>query len=365
MQRQLALYSPSKRASSAPAEIRRLLMRTQRFGLIQALSLAALLTSAAACGSDSEADDETDDAGAVSGDAGNDEQPAAETDAGGVSSDAGNAQVDSGEGADAAVPAKKTIVEIAAGDSRFTSLVAAVKKAGLVEALSAAGPLTVFAPTDQAFAAALATLGKTLDQLSADDLKPILTYHVIGSSVKSTDLKAGPVKMLSGISAFVSTSGGAKINGANVVSADIEASNGVIHVIDKVILPPNLVEAATLAGDFSTLLGAATSAGLAETLAKPDANLTVFAPNNAAFAKLSSVPSGDALKNVLLYHVVSGKVLSTDLKGGAVPTLLTGKSITVDLSAGVKINDAKVIGADVVTTNGVIHVIDTVLIPPS
>jgi transforming growth factor-beta-induced protein len=171
--------------------------------------------------------------------------------------------------------------------------------------------------------------------------------------------------MLSGISAFVSTSGPAKINGASVVSADVIADNGVIHVIDKVILPPNLVEAATLAGDFSTLLGAATSAGLAETLSKPDANLTVFAPNNAAFAKLSSVPSGDALKNVLLYHVVSGKVLSTDLKAGAVPTLLSGKSVTVDLTSGVRVNDAKVVAADVVTTNGVIHVIDTVLIPPS
>jgi transforming growth factor-beta-induced protein len=257
----------------------------------------------------------------------------------------------------------KNIVEIAAGDTRFSSLVAAVKKAGLVEALSAPGQLTVFAPTDTAFAAALQALGKTLDQLTAEDLKPILTYHVVASAVRSTDLKAGPVKMLSGISAFVSTSGGAKINGANVVSADISASNGVIHVIDKVILPPNLVEAATLAGDFSTLLGAATSAGLAETLSKADANLTVFAPNNAAFAKLSAVPSGDALKNVLLYHVVSGKVLSTDLKAGAVPTLLSGKSVTVDLSAGVRINDSKVVAADIVTTNGVIHVVDTVLIP--
>jgi transforming growth factor-beta-induced protein len=223
----------------------------------------------------------------------------------------------------------------------------------------------VFAPTDQAFANALAALGKTLDQLTADELKPILTYHAIGAAVRSKDLKPGPVKMLSGISAFVATSGGAKINGANVVSADIEASNGVIHVIDKVILPPNLVEAAQLAGDFSTLIGALTSAGLADTLSKPDANLTVFAPTNAAFAKLSAVPSGDALKSVLLYHVVAGKVLSTDLKAGAVPTLLTGKSVTVDLSAGVKINSSTVTGADVVTTNGVIHVIDTVLIPPS
>jgi transforming growth factor-beta-induced protein len=307
---------------------------------VRALALSALLL-ATACESDSDPDE-----------------------ASGARPGSGSADSGAGGASDGSSPAPKNIVEIASGDARFSSLVAAVKKAGLVEALSGPGPLTVFAPTDAAFSAALAALGKTLDQLSADDLKPILTYHVIGAEVRSTDLKAGPVKMLSGVSAFVGTSGGAKINGASVVSADIEAANGVIHVIDKVILPPNLVEAAQLAGDFSTLTGAVTSAGLADTLSKADANLTVFAPTNAAFAKLSAVPSGDALKNVLLYHVVSGKVLSTDLKAGAVPTLLTGKSVSVDLSNGVKINTATVTAADIVTTNGVIHVIDSVLIPP-
>jgi transforming growth factor-beta-induced protein len=333
-------------------------MKTHRFAWLRALTLSALVISAAACESDSDDGSEVDASSATTRDAADDESPNDEGEA-----DAGSTREDSASPA-IATPEKKTIVEIASGDSRFTSLVLAVKKAGLVEALSGAGPLTVFAPTDQAFTTALAALGKTLDQLSAEELKPILTYHVLGAAVKSTDLKAGPVKMLSGVSAFVSTSGGAKINGASVVTADIEAKNGVIHVIDKVILPPNLLEAATLAGDFSTLIGAVTSAGLAETLAKPGANLTVFAPNNAAFAKLSAVPSGDALKNVLLYHVVSGKVLATDLKAGPVPTLLTGKSVTVDLSGGARINDAKVLAADVVTTNGVIHVIDTVLIPP-
>ena len=344
-------------------------MKKQRFCLIQAASLAALLVCTGACESDSDPASEPDTGGAEGRDAGDDGEG---RDAGSTSSDSGAAADTGSSSADtgsadtgATAPEKKTIVDIAVADSRFTSLVAAVKKAGLVDALSAPGPLTVFAPTDQAFAAALSALGKTLDQLTADDLKPILTYHVLNGAVKSTDLKAGPVKMLSGVSAFVGTSGGAKINGANVVSADVLADNGVIHVIDKVILPPNLVEAATLAGDFSTLIGAVTSAGLAETLSKADANLTVFAPTNAAFAKLSAVPTGDALKNVLLYHVVSGKVLSTDLKAGTVPTLLSGKNLTVDLSSGVRINNASVVAADVVTTNGVIHVVDTVLIPPS
>jgi transforming growth factor-beta-induced protein len=346
-------------------------MKTQRLAWLRAISLAATVLLVA-CESDSS--DEVEDGGpAPTADAGKDPEKDAGSmspaeDASAPTQDAAaDAKVDTkvDASADASAPAAKNIVEIAAGDSRFTSLVAAVKKAGLVDALSAPGPLTVFAPTNDAFTAALAALGKTLDQLTADDLKPILTYHVVGAAVKSTDLKAGPVKMLSGISAFVATSGGAKINGASVVNADIIASNGVIHVIDKVLLPPNLVQAATLAGDFSTLLGAATTAGLVDTLSKADANLTLFAPTNAAFAKLSAVPTGDALKNVLLYHVVAGKVLSTDLKAGAVPTLLTGKSLTVDLTGGVKINTANVVVADVVTTNGVIHVVDTVLVPPT
>lgn len=343
-------------------------MRTQRFGFLRVVSLVALLGGSAGCESDADDADETPDAGgAQRSDAGDSATPSGDASSNATDSatraDASNAS-DGGTSSDASTP-KKTIVDIAAGDSRFTSLVAAVQKAGLVDALSGPGPLTVFAPTNQAFSNALAALGKTLDQLSADDLKPILTYHVLQGAVKSSDLKAGPVKMLSGVSAFVTTEGGAKINGADVVSADVIADNGVIHVIDEVILPPNLVQAATLAGNFSTLTGAVTSAGLAETLSKPDANLTVFAPNDAAFAKLSAVPSGDALKNVLLYHVVAGKLLSSDLKAGAVPTLLTGKSLTVDLSNGVRVNDARVIVADVVTTNGVIHVIDTVLIPPN
>ena len=280
----------------------------------------------------------------------------------------GTAQQDGGtpEGAsqtEDAAEALPTIVELAAGDDRFESLVAAVQKAGLVDALNAAGPLTVFAPTDDAFETALSTLGVTLDDLSAEQLAPILTYHVIEGAIRSTDLAGGPVTMLSGITAFVSTEGGAGLNDANVVIADLEASNGVVHVIDKVILPPNLVEAATLAGSFTTLLSAAGSADLVDTLGAEGADLTVFAPTDAAFSELTELPTGDDLKNVLLYHVVAGKVLSSDLADGSVPSLWTGQSLTVDLSDGVRINQAVVGPADIVTTNGVIHVIDSVLLP--
>jgi transforming growth factor-beta-induced protein len=340
----------------------------RRIGLNKASLLAAALFMVACSDSDDEATQDASQGQAEAGggetDAGTGEEDAASPSKPDATAPTADAATTDAAAADATAPVDPNLVELAVADGRFTSLVAAVKKAGLVETLSGPGPLTVFAPTDAAFTAALAALGKTLDQLTADELKPILTYHVLAGAVRSTDLKAGPVKTVSGFSAFVSTMGGAKINGVSVVTADIAAKNGVIHVIDKVLLPPNLVQAATLAGDFSTLIGAVTSAGLAETLSKADANLTVFAPTNAAFAKLASVPSGDALKNVLLYHVVSGKVLSTDLKAGMVPTLLTGKSVTVDLSAGVRINTSTVTAADIVTTNGVIHVLDTVLIPP-
>jgi len=329
-------------------------MKNSRFGWSRVLVMTLALAGAAACDdSDDDGTDKTtdDDAGGGLADAGG--------------RDAGSPDASSPDASTVDAATAKSIVEIAAGDARFTSLVAALTKADLVDDLSGAGPFTVFAPTNEAFAAALATLGKTLDQLTAEDLKPILTYHVVSGTVKSTDLKAGPVKTLSGISAFISTSGGAKVNDATVTSADILASNGVVHVIDKVLLPPNLVQAAGYAGSFSKLIAAVTAAGLAETLSAPAANLTVFAPTDAAFAKLAAVPTGDALKNVLLYHVVSGKVLSTGLTAGEVPSLLTGKSLTISLTGGAKVNDVPIDVVDIVTTNGVIHVVGTVLIPPT
>jgi len=149
-----------------------------------------------------------------------------------------------------------------------------------------------------------------------------------------------------------------------VTTADVVASNGVIHVIDDILLPPkdNIVATAIAAGTFTKLAEALTSAGLVATL-QGKGPFTVFAPTDAAFAKLASVPTGDALKNVLLYHVLAGAVGSGDLKAGPVPTQLTGKSVTVGLTGEVTINDAKVTTANVLTKNGVIHVVDTVLVP--
>ena len=130
------------------------------------------------------------------------------------------------------------IVDTAVNAGSFTTLVAAVQAAGLVDTLKSEGPFTVFAPTDEAFAA---LPEGTVEGLLADPeaLAKILTYHVIAGKVMSTDLSDGmTVATVNGAEVTITTMGGVKINGANVISADIETSNGVIHVIDQVILPP-------------------------------------------------------------------------------------------------------------------------------
>ncbi|HEX2676604.1 MAG TPA: fasciclin domain-containing protein [Polyangiales bacterium] len=270
----------------------------------------------------------------------------------------------SGSGASGSgASAEKDLVDTALAAGSFKTLAKALTDADLVSTLKGAGPFTVFAPTDDAFAALPAG---TLEGLTKDQLKAILLYHVVAAKAHAADLDGKPLTSAGGPSLFVSLSGGVKINGAKVTMADIDASNGVIHVIDKVLMPPNLVEAATLAGSFTTLVKAVGDAGLADTLSGPGP-FTVFAPTDDAFAALPAGTlaglSKDDLKNVLLYHAVSGTVKSTDLKAGMVDTLLAGKQVTIDLTSGVKVNDAKVVIADVVTTNGVIHVIDKVLLP--
>lgn len=262
--------------------------------------------------------------------------------------------------------AQKDIIDTAVAAGTFTKLAAALTQAGLVEALKGPGPFTVFAPDDAAFDAFEAANPGVLAGLSKEQLTGILTYHVVsGAAVKSAALLDEQVfTTLSGSPVLVDLTGGAKVASAAVKTPDVEASNGVIHVIDKIILPPekDIVDTAVAAGGFTQLAGALTSANLVDTLKGPGP-FTVFAPTDAAFAKLPAVPAGDALKDVLLYHVVSGAVGSGDLKAGAAPTLLQNKSVTVDLTGGVKIDDANVATANIIAKNGVIHVIDTVLVP--
>jgi len=270
----------------------------------------------------------------------------------------------------------QSIAKIASADPQFSILVQALTKANLASTLDQSGSYTVFAPTNAAFTALFTKLGVSgIDQLSAETLKPILLYHVIGSKAISTGLSSGYISTLSPafgdkfVSLKVDVSGGVKLNSSSMVTkADVMASNGVIHVIDKVLLPPTVADLAVANNDFSTLVSAVSSAGLVPALSDPSANLTVFAPTNAAFAKLASLPSD--LKPILLYHVLGSTVYANQVATGYVKTLSTYMSKPMDIylnaSSGVKINNtANVVLADVVGTNGVIHVIDNVLLPPT
>ena len=277
--------------------------------------------------------------------------------------------------------ADKDIVDTAVDNGNFTILAAALEKADLVTALKGEGPFTVFAPTDDAFAALLVDLGVTKEELLArEDLGDILKYHVVSGKVLSTALTEGMMpETLLGKTLKVDLKDGVKINESKVTTADLEASNGVIHVIDKVLLPPadkpaedmkSIVDIAVGNEDFSILVQALTKAGLVDTL-KGDGPFTVFAPTNDAFAALlkelnitaDQLLARDDLKDILLYHVVSGKVLSTDLTEGMMPKTVNGKTVTITLKGGAKVNDSMVTTADVLASNGVIHIIDKVLLP--
>ena len=282
-----------------------------------------------------------------------------------------------------------TIVDIAVGAGDFNTLVAAVTAAGLAETLQGEGPFTVFAPTDAAFAALPEGTVEALLEDPEGALTDILLYHVVAGKVMSSDLSDGmTAETVQGSSITVGIADGVvTIDGATVVVADIEASNGVIHVIDAVILPPaeeeaaeeeaaaelgTIVDIAVGAGDFNTLVAAVTAAGLVETL-QGEGPFTVFAPTDAAFAALPEGtvealledPEG-ALTDILLYHVVAGEVMSGDLSDGMTAETVQGSSITVGIVDGVvTIDGATVVAADIEASNGVIHVIDAVILPPA
>jgi uncharacterized surface protein with fasciclin (FAS1) repeats len=284
------------------------------------------------------------------------------------------------------LPADKTIVETAQSLPDFSILVEAVVAAGLVDALSAAGPLTVFAPTNDAFAALLDELGVSKDDLlaSTELLTAVLTYHVVPGRVLASGVPAEQaVTTLEG-SIFKPTAvrdGLAIADGrnrvSNIVATDVLTSNGVIHVIDKVLLPAdkNIVATAQSLPDFSILVEAVVAAGLVDALSA-EGPFTVFAPTNDAFAALLTelgVSKADLLANtdlltaVLTYHVVPGRVLASGVPIGADVTTLQGATFSVD--ADLVITDgrermANIAATDVLTSNGVIHVIDRVILPP-
>ncbi len=271
-----------------------------------------------------------------------------------------------------------TIADIAAANSDFSILIDALARTNLTEAVANEDAnLTVFAPTNDAFTALLNDLGaSSLDDIPVDALTNILLYHVIGSKALSSGLTTGYYPTLASysdnnISMYIKVDGGVYINKNVMVTApDIEADNGVIHVVDKVILPPTVVDIALDNDNFSILVEAVVKAGLTETLSG-NGPFTVFAPTNDAFEELFAALeisgiadlTAEQLAPILTYHVVSGNVLSTDLTDGTVPTLNDGNSVTIDLMGGVKVNESEVIAADIQSSNGVVHVINKVLLP--
>lgn len=279
------------------------------------------------------------------------------------------------------------IVEIAQKTPELSTLVDALVAANLTDALSGTGPFTVFAPTNAAFAK---LDSETLNNIIANPalLTALLQYHVVSGDVMSTDLTNGPVQsLLSGQTIDVDISNGVTLNGSSkVTSADVDASNGVIHIIDEVLFPEefySMTLAQIVAGspDHTILLSALGKPELSDLLAAandPTADLTVFAPTNAAFegvlaalgmTSIDEIPVG-VLKEIVTYHILGGAVSSDMLANGDVNTLLPGiaggpeyEFVTVDLTDGVKINTANVTAADLKAVNGVAHVVNAVLLP--
>ena len=271
------------------------------------------------------------------------------------------------------------IVETAIDNGSFTILVAALQEAELVDTLKGTGPFTVFAPTDDAFEALLAELEITAAELLASPrLTQVLLYHVVSGYVLSTDLVAGDVETILGESITVDLTEGVMINDAEVTIADLEALNGVVHVIDKVLIPDaffiefdTVVDIALSSDDFSILVAALIEADLVGAL-QGDGPFTVFAPTNAAFEALlaeleitaDQLLAQPDLAKVLLYHVVSGKVFAEDIENDmVVETLNAGQSLTFTLGSVFINGSTEVTATDLEALNGVVHVIDSVLIP--
>ena len=271
---------------------------------------------------------------------------------------------------------QKSLVETAVGAGKFNTLVTAVKAAGLVEALSGPGQLTVFAPTDEAFSKLDPALLKSL--LLPENkakLAAVLSYHVVPGRVSAQAAYGlASADSLGGQRLNLKLNGDVPmVNDASLVATDIGCTNGVIHVIDKVLIPAldTIPETAVKAGTFNTLVAAVGAAGLGEVLSG-QGPLTVFAPTDDAFAKLPAGTVEMLLKpenkqkliDILKYHVVAGRVYDDQaVKSGRATTLL-GRSLKIGFSAaGIKVNDSLVVAKNIDAVNGLVHVIDEVLLP--
>lgn len=331
-----------------------------RRGLRPVALIAVLGLSVAACGSDAN-DGATVDAGATSGEA------STETTAAGTETTAAAAAAET-----TVAEGPADIVGVALLNGVFTELAALAIEADLVSTLKSEGPFTVFAPTDDAFKKLPLDVLHAVED-NAEMLKTVLTYHVVPGKLLAADLVPGTLTTVAGADLTVTKDGDqVYINGNAVAAADVEASNGVIHVMGDVLVPPigDIIEVATTLPGFGTLAELVTQAGLVETL-KGEGPFTVFAPVDAAFealdaATLAAVQADpELLKTVLTYHVIAGKLTTEDLKEGKVTTV-AGVDLTVTKQDGQTLIDGNPIAVqNVLATNGIIHAMGNVLVPES
>lgn len=289
------------------------------------------------------------------------------------------------------IPNSGSIYDLASRDADLSNLKAAIDKAGLSTTLSSTGTFTVFAPSNAAFTQFLSENGfASLNDVPAAALKEILLNHVLSDKVMAANVTTGYVSTMAkgsasstrNLSMYINTSSGVKINGISTVTqTDIAASNGVIHKVDKVIGLPTVVTHAMANPNFSILVSALTRndmpnfAGILSGSASSP--FTVFAPTNAAFTSLlteltlpnlAAVPTA-VLENALKYHVVAGaNVASNDIVNNMTVTTFQGGTFKITTNGGVKITDANnrvanVIATDVQCSNGIIHVLDKVILP--
>lgn len=293
----------------------------------------------------------------------------------GVIADSSTADAATSEDAAADAAVLPSLVEIAAGNPDFSMLVAAATRAELVTTLST-GEFTIFAPTNAAFTASGITM-EMLENMPLPQLTGILTYHALPGTVLAEDLEAGPATSVAMLSLIVGTEGGATLNGgntvvggANVVMTDILARNGAVHIIDRVLLPPTVADLARYAG-LSDLSDALVATELDDDLAGTGP-FTVFAPTNAAFEAISddlAELDAEDVANILMFHVLDPETYTTALYSNAFPATATsfdtinGNAFTLDATTTpATYGGVDIILTDIVARNGVVHVIDEVVV---
>lgn len=283
----------------------------------------------------------------------------------------------------------KSIYETISCDPEFSYLTAAVNKAGLVNALNQRGKtsLTLFAPTNDAFKAAGFKSLSDLAAIPDSTLQAILLYHVLGSKVEADQIPQAnntPVTTLNGQPIYATRTSDSKvfINGVSVIKANIEATNGVIHAINRVLFPATgtIVQTAISNPNLSLLVAAVLRASQGTTnvaaVLSGAGPFTVFAPTNQAFINAgfpdaASINAADpnTLTSILTYHVIAGRIFSSDLSNGIKPATVNGETVTITLTHGPQVQGisnatpSNIVATDIVTTNGVVHVIDQVLLP--